>query len=374
MHKRMYIKFGKHTSLTSAITVHKILLLNMWNNVLGVWVPQFKTEDGKDSKVKFYNYTYGLPDCEATQWRSILDFGKSEDELNLLTDGRLRHLIHHEHSTDSMKEEPQPSNPFSLHENIPIPEVKEPASYIHVQNKYCMDKILITNTSMVGIYAQVCIPEVKANWKDFNFLMKKVLNPIFHAIAMVLFLIVAIIYFVLPTLRDLPGNIITTINVCLIVSQAADLVRIFTEFSNHISFMITDIILYISLLAAFFWLNSFGFYIWKTFKSRNVFLRVTDVRKYCYYSCVVWCCVTVMAAMAICAHFLLDMGTNPYRKTRRQFSSSVFVDDAEQETIGKTIVYLYLIINNTYRLKKRNNFYVQDYLALRYFSHQLHLP
>ncbi|XP_030024663.2 probable G-protein coupled receptor Mth-like 5 isoform X2 [Manduca sexta] len=342
-------------------------LVNNYNQ--SVWVPQFKTEDGKDSKVKFYNYTYGLPDCEATQWRSILDFGKSEDELNLLTDGRLRHLIHHEHSTDSMKEEPQPSNPFSLHENIPIPEEKEPASYIHVQNKYCMDKILITNTSMVGIYAQVCIPEVKANWKDFNFLMKKVLNPIFHAIAMVLFLIVAIIYFVLPTLRDLPGNIITTINVCLIVSQAADLVRIFTEFSNHISFMITDIILYISLLAAFFWLNSFGFYIWKTFKSRNVFLRVTDVRKYCYYSCVVWCCVTVMAAMAICAHFLLDMGTNPYRKTRRQFSSSVFVDDAEQETIGLlgvaifftpvafTIIFNLFFYITTLKIIKRINIY-----------------
>lgn len=70
------------------------------------------------------------------------------------------------------------------------------------------------------------------------------------------------------------------------------------------------------------------------FRSRNVFLRVTDVRKYCYYSSVVWTCVVIMAVMAICAHFLLDTGTNPNRKSRMQFSSSIIVDDVEQETIG----------------------------------------
>lgn len=313
-----------------------------------LWKPQFKTEDGKDVDVKYFRYVHGVPDCETTEMRGIFQFGKSEDELNLLSDGRLRHLIHHEHSSDSIKEDTLMINTFSIHDPIVIPEEKEPTSFIHVQNKYCMDKILMANTNETGEYAVVCIPEVKINWRDTSFLMKKILNPLFHAIAMVLFLIVAIIYFVLPTLRDLAGNIITTINVCLIVSQAADLVRIFTEFSNHVSFMITDIILYISLLGAFFWLNSFGFYVWKTFKSRNVFLRVTDVRKYCYYSSVVWSSVTVMAAMAICAHFLLDTGTNPNRKMRTQFSSSILVDDAEQETIGMLSLFFLLSCYSTH--------------------------
>lgn len=97
---------------------------------------------------------------------------------------------------------------------------------------------MTTNTTYVGEYAIVCIPDVK-NWTDVDFIIKKIVNPLFHAISMILYLIVAIIYFVLPTLRDLAGNIITTINVCLIVSQAAGLVRIFTELSNHVSFMIT---------------------------------------------------------------------------------------------------------------------------------------
>ncbi|XP_026760690.1 probable G-protein coupled receptor Mth-like 5 [Galleria mellonella] len=334
-----------------------------------LWKPQFKTEDGKDVDVKYFRYVHGVPDCETTEMRGIFQFGKSEDELNLLSDGRLRHLIHHEHSSDSIKEDTLMINTFSIHDPIVIPEEKEPTSFIHVQNKYCMDKILMANTNETGEYAVVCIPEVKINWRDTSFLMKKILNPLFHAIAMVLFLIVAIIYFVLPTLRDLAGNIITTINVCLIVSQAADLVRIFTEFSNHVSFMITDIILYISLLGAFFWLNSFGFYVWKTFKSRNVFLRVTDVRKYCYYSSVVWSSVTVMAAMAICAHFLLDTGTNPNRKMRTQFSSSILVDDAEQETIGWlgiaifftpvafTIIFNIFFYITTLKVIKRINIY-----------------
>lgn len=30
--------------------------------------------------------------------------------------------------------------------------------------------------------------------------------------------------------------------------------------------MVADIILYVSLLAAFFWLNSLGYYIWRTFR------------------------------------------------------------------------------------------------------------
>ncbi|CAH0690146.1 unnamed protein product [Spodoptera exigua] len=340
-----------------------------------LWTPQFKTEDGNDAKVKYYNYVFGVPDCATTQQRAIFDFDKSEDKLNLLTDGRLQHVINHTPSSD-VKEDPVLSN-FNLHDSISIPEVKEPSSYIHNQAKYCMDKILLTQkdtqtkkgVNITGTYALVCVPEVKINWRDTNFLMKKIINPMFHAIAMILYLLVAVIYFVLPTLRDLAGNIITTINMCLIVSQAADLVRIFTEFSNHVSFMVTDIILYISLLAAFFWLNSFGFYVWKTFKSRNVFLRVTDVRKYCYYSSVVWFSVLVMAVMAICAHFLLDTGTNPNRKTRIQFSSSIIIDDVEQETIGLlgiaifftpvafTIIFNVFFYVTTLKIIKRINIY-----------------
>lgn len=75
-------------------------------------------------------------------------------------------------------------------------------------------------------------------WTDTDFLLRKILNPTFHGISLIILLVIAIVYFILPTLRDLVGNIVTTITVCLMISQAANIAKIFTEFSNHISFFL----------------------------------------------------------------------------------------------------------------------------------------
>ncbi|KAH8294487.1 hypothetical protein KR018_001407, partial [Drosophila ironensis] len=156
----------------------------------------------------------------------------------------------------------------------------EPLYHDYEQGLYCIDKAISTNGGEQQVlFAKICLARKEIKWNDSSFLLRKILNPIFHGISLIILLIIAIIYFILPTLsRDLVGNIVTTIAVCLMVGQAADLVCIFTELTNHVSFIVADIILCFSLLAAFFWLNSFGYYIWKTFRSRNVFLRVTDGR------------------------------------------------------------------------------------------------
>lgn len=78
------------------------------------------------------------------------------------------------------------------------------------------------------------------------------------------------------------------------------------SFLFYIFFFFIDIIAHVSLVAAFIWLNGFGYYIWKTFRSRNVFLRVTDGRKYCYYSIYAWGVTTAMCTLALTAHFLLE--------------------------------------------------------------------
>lgn len=166
--------------------------------------------------------------------------------------------------------------------------------------------------------------------------------------------------------RDLVGNIVTTITCCLIVIQIVNLVRIFAEFKNHINVLLlgkecislplcrmktnacyvcpfTDFIFQIGILGSFFWLNSLGYYIWKTFRSRNVFLRVTDGRKYCWYSAYAWCCTIIMAALGIFAHAFLD--TNDNKK-------SLFAE--EEETIGLLAMLLFstpivtIIFANTY--------------------------
>lgn len=354
------VKINKCCELDEIVVDSVCRLADKYNQK--IWEPQFKTEDGSDAKVKYFKFIPGIPDCKTTKLTPIYDLEDSQEMLNLLTDGRLKHVMNKHHNSGNTRNEPTVR---TLHDAIPIPEIVEPPPYIHEQNKYCMDKVLMNATNETGTYAFVCVLHEELNWKDTSFLMKKILNPLFHAMAMILYLIVAIVYFVLPTLRDLTGNIITTINMCLIVSQAADLVRIFTEFSNHISFMLTDIILYVSLLGAFFWLNSLGFCIWKTFKSRNVFLRVTDVRKYCYYSCVVWLCVAVMATMALCAHFLLDASTIPMKRSR-EFSSDF---NEEQDTIGLlgiaifftpvafTIIFNVFFYVTTLKIIKRINIY-----------------
>lgn len=47
----------------------------------------------------------------------------------------------------------------------------------------------------------VCTPEKQIHWTDTKFLLRKIVNPIFHGISIIILLFVAIIYFVLPSLR-----------------------------------------------------------------------------------------------------------------------------------------------------------------------------
>lgn len=61
------------------------------------------------------------------------------------------------------------------------------------------------------------------------------------------------------------------------------------------------------------------------YRSRNVFLRVTDGRKYCYYSSYAWSCTIIMGVIAVAAHFALEI---PKSKT----STSLLHN---QEVIGK---------------------------------------
>lgn len=48
--------------------------------IAGLWKPQFKTEDGKDTTLKYHQFVHGLPDCETTQPRPIIVLGNPESE------------------------------------------------------------------------------------------------------------------------------------------------------------------------------------------------------------------------------------------------------------------------------------------------------
>ncbi|XP_022194727.2 probable G-protein coupled receptor Mth-like 5 [Nilaparvata lugens] len=266
------------------------------------WKPLFHSFQGKPNfHVPNFVVRVGIPHCGPRQHFSIYHYESSHDRLALLPDGRLRHYYLQDYrSPDSGWE----GDDFQLdHNNF----------YDYDHGLFCMDKALYKtdeNTMKQANYAIVCNPEVPTPWQSTDFLLRRIIDPACHGVALSCYLAVAIIHFVLQQLRDLVGNIITTLALSLAVAQVADTVRIFTEFTSPTTFLIADCVLFVSILGAFFWLNSLGYYIWKTFRSRNVFLRITDGRKYCYYSFYVWSCTIGMAVFAIFAHFTLDT-TNP---------------------------------------------------------------
>lgn len=107
----------------------------------------------------------------------------------LLPDGRLRHYIKNPDEDDAA---------FYVSYSSP----NKPMYFDYEQGKYCMEKS-ITNMSGNGQadYALVCQPEKISHWTDSDFLLRKIINPIFHGISMIILTAVAVIYFILPTLR-----------------------------------------------------------------------------------------------------------------------------------------------------------------------------
>lgn len=65
------------------------------------------------------------------------------------------------------------------------------------------------------------------------------------------------------------------------------------------------------------------------FRSRNVYLRITDGKKYCYYSVYTWLSTAILGVLAVVAHFMLD-----YPHTTNKYSE-------EQETIGDFSNFVY---------------------------------
>lgn len=131
------------------------------------------------------------------------------------------------------------------------------------------------------------------------------------------------------------------------------------EMHATIRFSLTDTVIYVSLMAGFFWLSALGYYVWNAFRSRNVFLRVTDGRKYCYYSSWLWGLTICIAVTAIFAHFALETdkptvgGTvYPAQETVGWLGITVMF-----MTIAFTVVIdLYLVLTTANRIKRMSTY------------------
>lgn len=81
------------------------------------------------------------------------------------------------------------------------------------------------------------------------------------------------------------------------------------------------------------------------YRSRNVFLRITDGKKYCYYGGYAWSCTLVLGILALFAHFTMD-----YTEVKQNLTF-----DQQREQIGKYFCYFvqfkrYFGMNTKYRL------------------------
>lgn len=138
---------------------------------------------------------YHYPTVQIYHFNSFsfyLNFTKlqSRDKLVLLTDGKLRHYIKHPDDEDDFNQKH-------------IEKDDSPMYYDYDQGQYCMDKALSTTheDQSIAQFAMVCSPEKVIHWTDSDFLLRKIINPICHGMSIIILLVVAIIYFVLPTLR-----------------------------------------------------------------------------------------------------------------------------------------------------------------------------
>lgn len=174
-----------------------------------------------------YYFAIGLPDCGSHQMFPVYDYYKvsvdmmsqvnaicpeqqsrsyqpfhlrqSFDKLLLLPDGQLRHYIL-QHSQPGVEHDDQ----FHLRPHDDDDDLEDAAirRHTYAAGRYCMDKAVSTADQPASAsYAIVCSPERVVRWTDTDFLLRKIVNPICHGISMCILLVIAIVYFVLPTLR-----------------------------------------------------------------------------------------------------------------------------------------------------------------------------
>lgn len=237
------VRIGKCCELEELLVDDRCTPLSETNETN--WVPEFVKD--RDAAVRTgyvppgpkYELKIGRPRCDSDehQWH-VYYYPSGPDRLLILPTGVLRHYI--VDLAKGMDENRGIYGIAMLNVDDDYDDDKEHATihYDYPFGHYCADKVVLSGDRMVATYAMLCVPDVAVRWTDTNYLMKHAINPAFHAVSMACYLVVAVVYFVLPQLRDLVGNIITSMALCLMVNQCASTVRIFTEFGNHVSFLV----------------------------------------------------------------------------------------------------------------------------------------
>lgn len=219
------------------IMVDKVCTPVHLTNETKPWIPEFEDEDSyegaKPVKPPRYVLKFGQPRCKSNenQW-DVYHYPSGSDKLVMMLSGKLRHYVP-DQADKSEKTKELYQAEFAEFEDVQAKAMHFDYSFGH----YCADKAILSKEKLVATYAKICVPH-PVKWANTDNLIKKAIDPAFHAIAVVSYLVVAIVYFVLAQLRDLVGNMMTSMMLCLIVNQCFSFVTLFKEFTNHINFFV----------------------------------------------------------------------------------------------------------------------------------------
>lgn len=157
------------------------------------WKPVFTGYNGQGNvQVSDYKFLVGTPECGPIQQWPIYHYPDSADKLVLLPDGKMRHYIKDPDDHDDT------FHVKHLHED---PDTEQPMYYDYESGQYCMDKAINSKDGHQAQYAVVCNPERAKQFWTPDFVIRKIVNPVCHGISIIILLLIAIVYFVLPTLR-----------------------------------------------------------------------------------------------------------------------------------------------------------------------------
>ena len=196
-------------------------------------------------------------------------------------------------------------------------------------DKYCIDKLLMSHDFShilegdVANFAYVCM-NIEASISE---IVSTVVYPIGVAVSMSCLTLTFLLYSLLPQLRDLTGKFILGICTFLTANYALRLIDVEMFGSQNVSieelgldliqhscnvgkimvrcFEACETVMNVTS-GAWLCLNSMGHQVWKVIRSKSVFTRVTDGQRCCYYSIYVSLVTSVITALAVSVHFLID--------------------------------------------------------------------
>ncbi|XP_041979371.1 G-protein coupled receptor Mth2-like isoform X3 [Aricia agestis] len=269
----------------------------------GTFRPPIRDEYLKPKDDYNLHYRFGKPNCSELEYRILLT--SVYEKFHLRPDGKLY---------------------IEIPSHIPPWELRTP-------DKYCIDTVVSQDENgerTLKLDALTCFAS-----EDREFY---VVGPACMIISCVFILATVAVYAWLPELRNLHGRVLMAYLLCLLVGfSSLSTMQILLTVDNisSVCCIALTIIIYFSLLAAFFWLNVMSFDIWWTFSGNRGMTteKMSIRRKFSVYTIYAFSMPTILTILLISLEFS-GLPPNPFLPLLRHQGCFLY---------GKSrLLYLYL--------------------------------